>query len=536
MISKESKKTTVVSILGTNLDRRGKNVKRWDKWRPNIALCQQEDMIVDTLVLLHEEGFKRLAEQVKQDIAIVSPETQVLFHQVDFSDPWDFESVYSQLFDFSQSYQFNPDEEEYLIHITTGTHVAQICMYLLTETNYLPGKLFQTSPGNKENPTVGKYQIIDLDLSRYDQIASRFNQERVTGVDYLKSGIETRNSKFNKMIEQVEKVSLLSKEPMLITGATGAGKTQLVKKIFELKQQRGQLSGKFVVVNCATLLGDKAMSALFGHSKGAFTGAAEARNGLLKEADGGLLFLDEIAELGLDEQAMLLRAIEEKRYLPLGADKEIESDFQLIAGTNNNMNKIVGEGKFREDLLARINLWSYQLPSLKERIEDLEPNLDFELSKFAQKAGHLVSFNKGARVKYMKFAISPTALWKANFRDLNSSVTRMATLSEGGRISEDMVEDEITRLKNYWSDGSQSTNDPRNFAVELLGEEAASQIDLFDQYLLMGVSQVCKESTSMADAGRKLFGVSRLSKKSTNDSHRLKQVLAKFDLTFDGVK
>ncbi len=533
MKHKKNRKTTVVSILGTNLDRRGKNAKRWDKWRPNIALCQQEDMIVDTLVLLHEKGFKRLAEQVKQDIETVSPETHVQFHQVDFSDPWDFELVYSQLFDFSQSYQFKPDEEEYLIHITTGTHVAQICLYLLTETHYLPGKLFQTSPGNKESPTVGKYQIIDLDLSRYDQIASRFNQERVTGVDYLKSGIETRNSKFNKMIEQLEKVSLLSKEPMLITGATGAGKTQLVKRIFELKQQRGQISGKFVVVNCATLLGDKAMSTLFGHSKGAFTGAVEARNGLLKEADGGLLFLDEIAELGLDEQAMLLRAIEEKNYLPLGADKEIKSDFQLIAGTNNNMNKNVAEGKFREDLLARINLWSYQLPSLKERIEDLEPNLDFELKKFAQKAGHLVSFNKGARASYMKFATSPAALWKANFRDLNSSVTRMATLSEGGRISEDIVEDEITRLKEYWCDDLPRANDPCNVAVKLLGEEKASQLDLFDQYLLMGVSQVCKSSKSMADAGRKLFGVSRLNKKSTNDSHRLKQVLGKFDLTFD---
>lgn len=534
-------KTTVISILGTNLDRRGKNAKRWDKWRPNIALCQQDDMIVDRLVLLHEENFKGLAEQVKDDIGMVSPETEVVFHSVDFSDPWDFESVYSQLFDFSQGYPFKTDEEEYLIHITTGTHVAQICLYLLTETNYLPGKLFQTSPGSsskssenyKDNPTVGRYQIIDLDLSRYDQIASRFNQQSVTGVDYLKSGIETRNSQFNKTIEQLEKVSLLSKEPMLISGATGAGKTQLVKRIFELKKQRGQISGNFVVVNCATLLGDKAMSALFGHSKGAFTGAAQARNGLLLEADKGLLFLDEIAELGLDEQAMLLRAIEEKRYLPLGADKEIESDFQLVAGTNKNINQMVAKGVFREDLLARINLWSYQLPSLKERIEDFEPNLDYELNKFAQKAGHMVNFNKSARAKYMKFAVSPSALWSANFRDLNSSVTRMATLSEGGRISEEIVVEEISRLELQWVGGKSNAGSPQMIANDLLGSSKASSLDLFDQYLLMGLSQVCKESKSMADAGRKLFNVSRLNKKSVNDSHRLKQILAKYDLSFD---
>ncbi|WP_444997442.1 RNA repair transcriptional activator RtcR [Aliikangiella sp. IMCC44359] len=526
---------TVVSILGTNLDRRGKQVKRWEKWRPNVALCQQEDLIVDCLVLLHEKGYKKLAEQVKGDIAIISPETEVVFHEVNFTDPWDFEQVYSELFDFSQQFQFKTDQHEYLIHITTGTHVAQICLYLLTETNYLPGKLFQTSPGNKENPTVGKYQIIDLDLSKYDQIASRFHQERKEGVDYLKSGIQTSNHEFNKMIEQLEKVSVLSEEPVLITGATGAGKTQLVKKIYDLKKQRGLLSGNFVVINCATLHGDKAMSTLFGHKKGAFTGAITARNGLLLEANSGLLFLDEIAELGLDEQAMLLRAIEEKSYLPLGSDNEIKSDFQLIAGTNKNLNQMVIEGVFREDLLARINLWSYRLPSLKERIEDLEPNLDYELNKFAKKAGHLVSFNKGARDKYIEFAVSPQALWNANFRDLNSSVTRMATLSEGGRISQSLVEEEIIRLKDYWSDGVSANSDPKLNAIELLGEMAANEIDLFDQYLLLGIRQVCQNSKSMADAGRKLFNQSRLNKRSTNDSHRLKQVLQKYNLSFDDV-
>ena len=527
---------TVISILGTNLDRRGKNAKRWDKWRPNIALCQQDDLIVDRLVLLHEGNFKKLAEQVKDDVAMVSPETEVVFYEVNFNDPWDFESVYSELFDFSQQYPFASDEEDYLVHITTGTHVAQICLYLLTETHYLPGKLFQTSPGSKEDPTVGKYQVIDLDLSKYDQIASRFNQERVTGVDFLKGGIQTRNADFNRMIEQLEKVSVLSEEPMLITGATGAGKTQLVKRIYELKKQRGQISGGLVVVNCATLLGDNAMSALFGHRKGAFTGAAEARNGLLKEADGGLLFLDEIAELGLDEQAMLLRAIEEKQYLPLGADKEVESDFQLVAGANKNMIRMVAEGKFREDLLARINLWSYQLPSLKERIEDLEPNLDYELSKFSQKAGYQVSFNKGARAKYLKFAMSSLADWNANFRDLNSSVIRMSTLSEGGRISEQIVDEELGRLKSFWTSGLSQKDSARSIAESLLGKDGADKFDLFEQYQLLAIKQACQQANSMADAGRRLFNISRLNKTSTNDSHRLKQLLQKFNLVFDDMK
>src|SRR5690606_17169261 len=119
-------------------------------------------------------------------------------------------------------------------------------------------------------------------------------------------------------------------------GPTGAGKSQLASRIYELKKRRRQVEGAFVEVNCATLRGDGAMSALFGHRRGAFTGAVTARRGLLKEADNGVLFLDEIGELGLDEQAMLLRAVEEGHFFPVGSDREESSHFQLITGTNRD--------------------------------------------------------------------------------------------------------------------------------------------------------------------------------------------------------
>jgi transcriptional regulatory protein RtcR len=106
------------------------------------------------------------------------------------------------------------------------------------------------------------------------------------------------------------------------------------------------------------------MSALFGHVKGAFTGAVQSRPGLLRSADGGVLLLDEIGELGLDEQAMLLHAIEDKAFLPVGTDREAQSDFQLGAGTNRDLSQAVRIGRFRDDLLARINLWTFRLPGL----------------------------------------------------------------------------------------------------------------------------------------------------------------------------
>ena len=328
-------KTVVFSILGTTMDRRGKRDKRWDKWRPTVAMCQHEDFVVDRLELLFDNHSQGLAAQVSEDIQRVSPETEVIHNPVNFHDPWDFETVYSVLLDFAKAYDFNNSSENYLIHITTGTHVAQICWYLLTEAGYYPGKLLQTSPTGGENKQIGSYQIIDLDLSKYDQIASRFQKEHQEGTTYLKSGIETCNADFNRMIEQLEQVSIRSTEPMLITGPTGAGKSQLAQRIYELKKQRGKIKGKLVTVNCATLRGDNAMSALFGHKKGAFTGASADRAGLLMEADDGLLFLDEIGELGLDEQAMLLRAIEDKRFMPFGSDKVISSYFNTITCDNS---------------------------------------------------------------------------------------------------------------------------------------------------------------------------------------------------------
>ena len=277
------------------------------------------------------------------------------------------------------------------------------------------------------------------------------------------------------------------------------------------------------------------MSALFGHVKGAFSGALGARKGLLREADNGLLFLDEIGELGLDEQAMLLQAIEDKVFMPLGSDRPVSSNFQLIAGTNRNLFERVSQGEFREDLLARINLWSYEMPSLKDRPEDLDPNIEYELQHFTYQAGHKISFNKSARARYLSFAHSSQASWRANFRDLNSSITRMATLADGGRITEHILEDEIIRLKYDWS-GYEPDADKQSSVIatlrKVLSEEAIAEIDLFEHSQLAQVIEVCRESKTLAEAGRKLFNVSRTRRTSSNDSHRLKVYLQKFGLEF----
>ncbi len=518
------KRRVVIGVLGTVMDKRGKRANRLRKWRPTVGLCQQPDLPVDRLELLHQPQDRGMAEQITEDIRLLSPHTTVRSWPVTIADPWDFEEVYAAFLDFATHYKFDTEHEEYLVHITTGTHVAQICWFLLTEARYLPASLIQTGPASREAPEeavpVGRYSIIDLDLSRYAALTSRFQREQQESVSFLKAGIDTRNATFNALIDQIERVALRSTAPVLLTGPTGAGKSFLANRIYQLKQSRHQLTGRLVAVNCATLRGDNAMSTLFGHVKGAFTGAATARAGLLREADGGVLFLDEIAELGLDEQAMLLKAIEEKTFFPFGSDKEVRSDFQLIAGTHRDMRQWVAEGRFREDLWARINMWSFALPGLAQRREDIAPNVEYELQRFATEAQSQVRFDREARERYLRFADSPQALWRGNFRELGSSVARMATLAEQGRITLALVEEEIVRLQESWHIATPS---------------AAMALDLFDQRQLETVLEVCRRSASLSEAGRELFAVSRMKKVNPNDADRLRKYLTRFGLSWESL-
>ena len=512
-----------IGLLGPSLDM-GRGVDRWERWRPSVALCQHPDLLLSRVELLHQLRFTKLAEQVTGDMRRAAPETAVTAHLLEFGDAWDFEQVYAALHDWARAYPFRPDEEEYLVHITTGSHVAQICLFLLTESRLIPGQLVQTVPPRRAEAMPGTYEVIDLDLSRYDRLAERFKTERTAGVSLLKSGIETRSPRFNALIEMVEKVAVQSAAPLLLTGPTGSGKSQLAKRVYELKKARRQTAGPFVEVNCATLRGDGAMSALFGHKRGAFTGAAADRAGLLKSADGGVLFLDEIGELGADEQAMLLRAVEERRFHPVGADKEVASDFQLIAGTNRDLSADARSGRFRDDLLARINLWTFELPPLRDRPEDIEPNLAYELDRYAERHGTAVTFNKEARERFVRFAVAASSAWAGNFRDLNAAVVRMATLAGGGRITVDGVEAEVARLTRQWS-GTDAAVDELD---AVLGPAAAAALDRFDRVQLAEVLRVCRRSRSLSDAGRALFAASRAKKAVANDADRLRKYLARF--------
>ena len=205
------------------------------------------------------------------------------------------------------------------------------------------------------------------------------------------------------------------------------------------------------------------------------------------------------------------------------------SDFRLIAGTNRDLLEHVGQDRFRDDLLARLNLWTYELPGLADRIEDIEPNLDFELERWASGQHQRVTFNKEARERYLAFATSREARWSGNFRDLGASVMRMATFAASGRIQLDSVLQEIARLKRQWRIGA-----PDSMLDGLLGPTAAD-LDPFDRMQLEAVIKVCRRTKSLSAAGRELFAASRSQRTSTNDADRLRKYLARFELDWKRV-
>ncbi|MEZ5766429.1 MAG: RNA repair transcriptional activator RtcR family protein [Paracoccaceae bacterium] len=442
-----------------------------------------------------------------------------------------FQEVYGKLYDLARGYGFDEDRERYHVHLTTGTHVAQICWFLLTESRHVPARLVQTGPPRGDDAPA-TLDVIDLDLSRYNALQQRFDQLSREYGDQLKGGIETANPAYNALIDRIELVASNSDAPILLLGETGTGKTALAERIYRLKLDRRRVKGRLVQVNCASLAGPDALPTLFGQRRGHTGVAGSERGGLLREADGGVLFLDEIDELGRQEQALLLHALETGRYYPLGADHEVTSRFHVIAGAGRDLRKLVAEGRFRPDLLARLNMWRFTLPPLRDRREDIEANLAFELDRAERELGNRVGFNTDARDRFLRFATDPATLWPGNFRDFGGVIRRLCTLAPRGRITRAMVEDEIAALAADW--GAARPDETFRLVRDVLGDRADA-LDPFDMAQLAEVLRTCRTSASLSAAGRRLFARSRQSRTTTNDADRLRKYLARFDLDWERV-
>ncbi len=244
-------------------------------------------------------------------------------------------------------------------------------------------------------------------------------------VKYSFEGIIGNSKELKEVIERVKLVAP-SRASVLIEGETGTGKERIAQAIHQ-NSNRGQ--GPFVAVHCAALPANLLESELFGHEKGAFTGATERRIGRFELADGGTLFLDEIGEISLATQVKLLRFLEQRTLERIGSSKMIKVDTRLVAATNRDLQQMVNEGTFREDLYFRLNVVQITMPPLRERTEDLPILLNHFLGEFAEE-NHIdaPTFEPGAMQCLRRY------LWPGNIRELRNFAENVVVLHRGSVI------------------------------------------------------------------------------------------------------
>lgn len=513
-------------------------------FRPSVALCMRSDVQVERFYLLHNGKSNALLNTVIADIAQVSPNTEVIPTRLDCSDPYDRISVFSSMLAFVKAL---PSGVTYHVNLTTGTHMQKHCWLRLEEARCATFKFIQTYVTKTRAlvsgaPSLrGEFRELDFNYAEHDAYHALL-QENSANIDkFLKSGIETRNATYNQLITDLERISLKSQSAILIEGPTGSGKSALAQRLYELKHKNQRTTGRFVSVNCATLHPDHAQSMLFGHTKGAFTGAISHREGLIKEADGGVLFLDEINSLSPDVQGLLLSAMEQKSFYPVGSDKLVSSNFVLFCGANESLHELSGKGLFRDDLLARLDLWHFVLPGLRERMEDIEPNLEYELAKWQSSAGQFVRFNTESREKYLAFATHPSSLWSRNFRDLAGSVERMCVMSENGIINQSDVAQEIARLRRSWGVSDATVLTPH---IHGLNEHGKSELvrlmrglTVFDAQVLQLTIVHCLCHKTLTSAAKALYaGFDGHASELANPTSRLKNYLDRMEIDFKAIQ
>lgn len=282
-------------------------------------------------------------------------------------------------------------------------------------------------------------------------VASTFNSGNIIG----------QSAPMRRLLEMIAAIAQ-SAATVLITGESGTGK-EVAAKLIHANSRRSK--GPYVAVNCAALSEPLLESELFGHEKGAFTGAEKQREGRFLAANKGTIFLDEIGELPLSMQAKLLRVIQERELQRVGGDQTVKVDVRILAATNKNLKQEVDAGRFRQDLYYRLNVVSLQLPPLRERTDDIPLLAMHFLRKFAERnAKPVKGFTPAAMDRLLKYS------WPGNVRELENAVERAVVLLVGEYISErelppGLVEDKAQENPRQTVFGSMTLEEIERMAV-----------------------------------------------------------------------
>lgn len=267
---------------------------------------------------------------------------------------------------------------------------------------------------------------IDQAQSGYDWVGSG---HRDAGAETAgRHSIVGRSPAMQSVLRQVRQVARTS-ATVLICGETGTGKELIAQAVHDLSGRRDR---RLVSVNCAAISAGVVESELFGHEKGSFTGAVTTHEGRFEAANGGTLFMDEVGELPLDTQVKLLRVLQEGEFERVGSNEPREVDVRIVAATNRDLNDSVREGRFRADLLYRLNVFPIQMPPLRERMGDLPLLVDHLLTRLSAKLGK--PLRGVSRASMVRLQLYP---WPGNIRELQNVLERAAILAPGPIVDVD---------------------------------------------------------------------------------------------------
>jgi formate hydrogenlyase transcriptional activator len=349
--------------------------------------------------------------------------------------------------------------------------------------------LLRWNPVLDEQGRVTRWYAAGTDIDDHKQAQQRLQNENIAlreEVDQASMFEEIVGSSvaLRRVLSQVAKVAPTD-STVLILGETGTGK-ELIARAIHNRSHRSTRA--FVRVNCAAIPPSLIASELFGHEKGAFTGATQRRLGRFELAHEGTIFLDEVGELPAETQITLLRVLQEREFERVGGSQSISVDVRVLAATNRNLNAAVDSGSFRQDLFYRLNVFPIEIPPLRERIDDIPMLVEYLVERYAKKAGKKIT-----HITKKTLELFQAYGWPGNIRELQNVIERAVVLSDGDPFSVD----------ESWLERKQPPESPRSSVVEkgLLRLDADREREIIEAVLSETGGRIAGPSGAAAKLG-----------------------------------
>lgn len=372
----------------------------------------------------------------------VRPE-QIDLYDIDLPSPIDYDAIYAQVSKNLAAARLPQEDIELTFHLSPGTPAMTVIWIVLARTRF-PAQLIQTMPDRSVHRVEFFTDVADAFLPEYlrhgdQRIGTLATGPKVTAPEF--SQIVHRSKSMSSQIELARRMAAFD-VPALILGETGTGKELFAEAIHAASRRA---SGPYVPVNCGAIAPELANSELFGHVKGAFTGAVRARKGHFEAASGGTLFLDEVGDLPLDTQVRLLRVLQAQTITPVGSSTPVAVNVRIVAATHRNLIAEVVAGRFREDLFHRLAVGILNLPPLRAR----EGDVDLLVDHFLAQINSAGPTHFGPEPKALSKAARRALIehdWPGNVRELYHTLTRAAIWSRGSLIDDNDVRSSILKL------------------------------------------------------------------------------------------